>query len=106
MTADNDLTLEALLDLLDGVEAGVASAKHRIGARKMVTPHGEYNALPWAVKEGSSGRYEQAVRNASPLVVFDRLAAELKQHNGFWQHQGYKYWFHKDDPVVIDRRRV
>jgi hypothetical protein len=101
-----DTTLLALLDFLDSVEAGVAAAKQLIGTRKAITPHADYDTLPWATKEGSSDHYEQAARNASPIAVFDRLATELKQHNGFWQHQGYKYWFHMDDPAVIDRRHI
>ena len=105
MTDNDDLATEALLDFLDAVEAGVAAAKQRIGTRKAVTPHANYDDAGWSEVKGTRGVYEQVSRKLAKVDVFDRLAAELKQHNGFWKHDGFSYWFHQNDDTVIDRRK-
>lgn len=101
----DDVATEALLNFLDAVEAGVASAKQLIGNKKRVTPHSNYNELQWIKKEGTKGEYQQCSRQNSKVEVFDRLQAELKAHGNFWQHGGYRYWFHQNDENVIDRRK-
>ena len=104
--SDEDLATEALLEFLNAVEAGVVSAKQLIGNKKRVTPHPDYDQLAWTKKTGTKGEYEQCTRQNCKVDVFDRLVAELKVHHNFWQHNGYKMWFHRDDQNTIDRRKI
>jgi len=101
-----ELSIEALLEFLNAVEAGVASAKNLIAHKKNLTPHLDYDGLGWVTREGTKGAYEQCSRANSKIEVFDGLAAELKEHGGFWQHKGCRYWFHQNDENTIDRRKV
>jgi hypothetical protein len=103
---DDDLATQALLEFLNSVEAGIVSARKRVGDQKGVTPHPDYGQAGWITLRGARGDYEQVSRNLVKEDLFDRLAAELEARDGFWQHQGYKYWFHMDDRTVIDRRCV
>lgn len=103
---DEDLATMAFLEYLNGVEAGILSARRMIGDRKAVTPHPNYNETGWSTVKGAKGDYQQVSRQLSKVDIFDRLQAELKAHMGFWQHDGFNYWFHQNDENVIDRRRV
>lgn len=102
---EEDLATIALLEFFNAVEAGIASAKQMIGNKKGVTPHADYNTAGWTTVKGTKGDYEQVSRQLAKQDVFDRLQMELKDHNGFWAHGGYKYWFHQNDQDVIDRRK-
>jgi len=100
-----DLALEALLDFLDAIEAGVISAKQRIKEAKI--PDEDFDKLRWGTKEGTKAEYEQTTKMASNnSVLFQTLQQKLKEHNGFCQNSGYKYWFHQDDNNIIDRRKA
>ena len=103
---EDDLATLAFLEFLNGVEAGILSARKMIADRKGVSPHADYDQAGWCTVKGTRGDYEQVSRRLSKVDIFDWLAAELKAHSGFWQHDGFKYWFHQQDPDVIDRRRV
>jgi hypothetical protein len=99
-------TLEILADLANGLEALAVSVKKHIAEITGVAEHLDYNQLGWVEQKGTKGPYEQASRQNSKVDIFDTLAKELKEHNGFWQHDGWRYWFHKGDETTIDRRKV
>jgi hypothetical protein len=119
--AEKDLAAEALLEFLNAVEAGVASAKRMIADAKGVgasqppqkqesdkaSPEtlAEYDTLDWQTVHGTKGDYEQVRRSPTKIEVFDKLAEDLKAHANFVKRGGYQYWFHRDDKTVVDRRR-
>lgn len=103
-----DLALSALLDVLDACEAGIITAKRRIRDAKVKDPKNlDSDKLNWTTKEGTKGAYEQTSKNVNNnSTAFQELQKKTKEKGGFMQHQGYKFWFHKDDEDVIDRRKI
>jgi hypothetical protein len=105
MSEGQDVAVEALLEFLNAVEAGVAAAKHLISRKKGIADLPGFDELPWIEQQGTKGPYQQTSRQKCQPCNFDRLKAELKSHGGFWEHNGWKYWFHAKDENLIDRRR-
>ena len=65
----------------------------------------DFEGLLWAEKKGEKGPYQQTSKqNNGNNDLFQKLQATLKEHNGFWQTKTHRYWFHQNDPEVIDRR--
>jgi hypothetical protein len=102
------LALEALTDFLDAVEAGIESARQTIKTAKHLDEENlNFSGLFWEKKPGAKGEFEQTSERAngnSPL--WQQLKAKLKEHQGFCQHQGFKYWFDNRDECVVDRRKT
>lgn len=66
----------------------------------------DFNTLPWETKPGTKGEYQQTSKRATNNSdIFKALQRKLKEHNGFWQHKGVKYWFDRQNEDVIDRRK-
>lgn len=105
MSEGQDVAVEAFLEFLNAVEAGVAAAKHLISQKKGIANLPDFDELAWVSLQGVKGPYEQASRKNSEIVVFDQLKAKLRAHGGFWAHKGVRYWFHARDEDLIDRRR-
>jgi len=104
---DEDLAIEALFEFLNAVEAGVASAKRTIAQKKGFAELSDFDKLFWEKKQGTKGEYEQTSKSANNNSdVFQALQQKLKEHGGFWQYRGYKYWNHQNDHDVIDRREI
>lgn len=102
--ADADLAVEALLDFLNAVEAGIATAKRTVKDAQL--PDEDFNKLSWQEKEGKKRPYQQTTKQANNnSVLFQNLQEKLKTQGGFWQHDGYNYWTHQQDLDTIDRRR-
>jgi hypothetical protein len=104
--SEDDLSIEALLEYFNGVESGIVSARRLIAEKKGVAEFPDFDELAWVSLQGTKGPYQQANRKNSKVDIFDRLKAEIKAHKGFWQHQGWKYWFDRNDENTIDRRKV
>lgn len=111
---------EALIDLLNAMEAGIAVAKRHLAdgygvADPATSPLNSdtvapatlalYDSLDWQTVHGTKGDYEQVKRSQTKTDVFDQLQADLKAHGNFMRRGGIQYWFHRDDQTVIDRRR-
>ena len=67
----------------------------------------DFGKLPWQKKTGTKGEFEQTsekVNNNSEL--WQQLRAKLKEHSGFRQYRGYKYWFDRQQGSVVDRRKI
>jgi len=102
----DDVALDVLIEFLNAVEAGVAAAKQRI---KQTGPDDalDMNGLFWEQKQGVKGPFEQTSEKANQnSLLWQKLRAKLKMHNGFWQNSGYRLWFDMKNDSVIDRRRV
>jgi len=101
-----DVALDVLIDFLNTVEAGVAEAKKRL---KMAEPEGalDLGRLFWEQKMGVKGPFEQTSEKANNnSALWQQLRAKLKEHDGFWQNNGFRYWFDMKNEQVVDRRRV
>lgn len=69
-------------------------------------PKKTINQLVWKHVDSRSdkGPYEQATDDGSE--TFKALRDKLTESGGFWKNEHYKYWFHREQPDVIDRRAV
>ena len=100
--------LEILCDFANALEAACVSVRQRIveliGVKEAFAA--DFDKLFWEKKEGVKGPYEQTSKRATNNSdIFKALQAKLRERNGFWQHQGFKYWFDRQDQDVIDRRK-
>jgi hypothetical protein len=96
--------VERLDDLLNrvGVAQGYADASK---PKEEATQ--DFSKLPWEAKQGEKGAYEQTSERACQNSdLWKNLKAELKDHRGFWQNGGYKYWIHHGEETIIDRRKA
>ena len=67
----------------------------------------DFDKLFWEKKQGEKGEYEQTSEKANGNCdLWKQLKAKVKEHKGFWQNGGYKFWFHQQDENVIDRRKA
>jgi len=65
----------------------------------------DFEKLLWAEKKGEKGPYQQTSKqNNGNNDLFQTLQKKLKEHGGFWQTKTHRYWFHQNDPEVVDRR--
>jgi hypothetical protein len=56
---------------------------------------------------GVKGPFEQTSEKANGnSALWQQLRAKLKEHDGFWQNNGFRYWFDMKNEQVVDRRRV
>lgn len=107
MSEKEDVSLEALLDFFDAVEAGIAQAKHRLKEAKVGLTPGSIeekkfgwnpNKIKWVQAEGTSGPYERSedVNN----LEFKAMLKDLADHKGKFQREGYFYWAFQRASVV------
>ncbi|MEM2108762.1 MAG: hypothetical protein QXL10_05720 [Candidatus Bathyarchaeia archaeon] len=67
----------------------------------------DFENLSWEKKQGEKGEYEQTSEKANQNnSLWQQLKAALKEHDGFWQNNGYKYWFHRSNAAIIDRHKT
>lgn len=66
-----------------------------------------FDKLFWEIKKGEKGDYQQTSEKSNQNSdLWKTLKAKVKEHKGFWQNSGYKFWFHQQDDTVIDRRKA
>lgn len=83
----------------------VEPAKDKPSSEK--EPLADFGKLPWESKQGEKGPFEQTSEKANQnCVLWQQLKAKLKENKGFWQHEGFRYWFDMKNENVIDRRAV
>jgi len=105
---DDDLAVEALLDFLNAVEAGIVAARQTIKNAKITDEKNlDFDKLFWEKKAGTKGEFEQTSEKANAnSALWQQLKAKLKEHKGFWQHGKFKFWFDMQNENVIDRRKI
>jgi len=93
--ASNDLALEALLEFINAVEAGIAAAKQRVKEAKQV-----YNieAIKWEKAQGASGEYERCEDVNSP--DFKALLRDVQAHGGKMTVGNYFVWCFRNGSVL------
>ena len=65
-----------------------------------------FDSLEWSEKTGTKSNYLQTTKEANDNnEAFQTLQQILRDHNGFWQSNTHKYWFHRENPDIIDRRK-
>lgn len=108
----DEKTLEILVDFTNALEAACVNVRQKIAeltgvsASVSVPVGADFDKLPWQTKKGMKGAYQQVIKRASSNNdIFKALQKKLRESNGFWQHQNFKYWFHRQDQDVIDRRK-
>ena len=106
--------MEAIVDYANATEAAVVNLKRQIAEivgvaspAATAAATADFNKLFWEKKEGVKGPYEQTSKRATNNSdIFQALQAKLREHNGFWQHRAFKFWFHQQNQDIIDRRKT
>ena len=108
MSENTNLALEALTDFLNGVDAGISAARQTIkNAKGPEEEKLDFSKLSWEKKAGTKGEFEQTSEKANGNSdLWKKLKAKMKEHSGFWQNQGFKYWNDMQNETVIDRRAI
>lgn len=102
-----DLAIEAVLELMNGIESGIASARQRIKEKKLPEENLNFDTLFWEEKKGEKGAFQQTSEKANQnSILWQQLKAKLKEHQGFWQNSGFRYWFDLKNENIIDRRKI
>ena len=100
-------TLEIFVDFLNAIEASCVSCKRQIAEIVSKEEKLDFEKLFWEKKTGTKGEFEQTSEKANNNSdLWKTLKAKLKQHNDFWQNQGFRYWFDMKNENVIDRRKI
>jgi len=101
----NEELADALLEVLNGMEAGIIQAKKLLGTSVGVTET-TFNPekITWQTAEGTKGPYERSDDvNSSD---FKALVKDLAAHNKFLTHDGYRYWLFQNGCTVGRRKSV
>ena len=105
--SEESFSLEVLTDFFNAVDASISAARQRIKEKQKLEPQADFDALPWEQKQGEKGPFEQtSEKTAQNNDLWKTLKAKLKENHGFWQNQGFKYWFDMQNETVIDRRKI
>jgi vacuolar-type H+-ATPase subunit E/Vma4 len=103
------MSVEFLVKLRDATQMIADAANEQL---EKMTPsevrYGEndFDSLKWETKSGTKGEYQQTTKEANDNnEVFQALKQILQDHKSFWQNSSYKYWFHQNNPDIIDRRK-
>ena len=98
--------IEFVAQLHKAFVAGAEACEAYMNKQAPEQPKNAFNRLTWQQVESQSekGPYEQTKNDQSE--AFTVLQKKLQEQNGFWRNDKYTYWFHRDDPDVIDRRAV
>lgn len=100
MSEKGDLALEALTDFLNGVEAGIESARQHIKSEKSVW---DPSKIRWTEAEGEKGVYERS-EDANNLE-FKAMLKDLGSHGGRMNHGGYFYWTFQNGKTVGRKKK-
>jgi len=95
--SEEDIATEALLEYLDGCEAGIAAAKHLISQGKGLDKY-DAGKIKWEQAEGARGLYQRSEDVNS--VDFKLLVKDLQAHNGKLTKDGFFYWLFQNGSTV------
>jgi len=96
---------DAIFELVNAVEAGIASFKHRLGVQKEVAPKASWDPdkIKWEQAEGRNGPYERSGDVSNP--EFKALLRDLARHGGRLTRNGWLYWTFKNGSTVGRKKR-
>lgn len=100
--------LEILTDMANALETLAVNTKHRIAELTLGKQENlDFSKLPWESKQGERGPFEQtSEKSTQNSDLWKQLKVKVKEHSGFWQHDGFRYWFDMKNENVIDRRKM
>lgn len=99
---EDDVATMGLLEFLNAVEAGIATAKHLISQGKGLDKY-DPSKIKWETAEGPSGPYERSQDVDSR--DFKLLVKDLAAHDGKLTKDGFFYWLFKNGSVVGRKRK-
>jgi len=108
----SDKALEILVDLADALEAVALKVKHEVaqlqGLEKLKSEENlDFSKLSWEEKKSEKGPFQQTSEKTNGnSVLWQQLKAKMKEHGGFWQNTGFKYWNDMRQETVVDRRKT
>ncbi|MEM3698218.1 MAG: hypothetical protein QXQ94_12135 [Candidatus Bathyarchaeia archaeon] len=93
--ASDELALEALLEFINAIEAGIAAVKQHVKQAKQV-----YNieAIKWEKAQGASGEYERSEDINS--LDFKALLRDVQAHGGKMSVGDYFVWCFKNRAIL------
>jgi hypothetical protein len=95
---------DAIFELINAVEAGIASFKKRLAVEKGVTaPSWDPDKIKWEQAEGRNGPYERSEDVNNP--EFKALLKDLARHGGRLTRNGWFYWTFKNGSAVGRKKR-
>lgn len=99
---EENIATEALLEYLNGCEAGIAAAKHLISQGKGLDKY-DPSKIKWDQAEGAHGLYQRSEDVSS--VDFKLLVKDLAGHNGKFTKDGFFYWLFQNGSTVGRKER-
>lgn len=105
---NEEKVLEILADMANALEALAVNVKRQVAEITKVSEEVfDFSKLFWEPKKGEKGLFEQTSEKANGNSdLWKKLKAKVKEHNGFWQYQGFRYWFDMKNETVVDRRKI
>lgn len=100
MTEKEDAAAIALLEFLNAVEAGIASARQIIKEAKMGW---DPEAIKWEDAQGTAGPYQRSKDVDNP--EFKTMLKDLQAHNGKLTRGGWFYWLFQNGTTVGRKKR-
>ena len=108
MTQNEEVVLEAFVDFLNAVDAGVCAARETIKKAKGLTATAQEgtwnpNSIQWQDANGAKGPYQRSedVNN----LQFKAMLKDLADHEGRLRREGYFYWVFSDNQTVGRKRK-
>jgi len=100
MTEKEDTATIALLEFLNAVEAGIASARQIIKEAKVGW---DPEQIKWEDAQGTSGPYQRSEDFDNP--EFKAMLKDLQAHNGKLTKEGWFYWTFQNGTTVGRKKR-
>lgn len=92
---EEDVVLEAVCELVNAFDAGIAAFRQRIKEAKSLW---DAQKIKWDKAEGTKGPYERSEDVDNP--EFKTMLADLVAHNGRMRHEGFFYWTFQNGHTV------
>ena len=106
--SQTEKVLEILADMANALEALAVNVKRQVAEITKVSEEKfDFSKLFWETKQGEKGPFQQTSEKANQNSdLWKALKQKLKDHSGFWQNNGFRYWFDMKNENVIDRRKI
>jgi len=95
---------DAIFELINAVDAGIASFKKRLNVEKDITSLSwNPEKIKWDQADGKNGPYERSEDVNNP--EFKTMLKDLTRHGGKLTRNGWFYWTFKNGLVVGRKKR-
>jgi hypothetical protein len=104
MTEKEDVASVALLEFLNAVEAGIASARQLIKEAKKEAKIGwDPEQIKWEEAQGMAGPYQRSEDVNNP--EFKAMLKDLQAHDGKLTKEGWFFWVFQNGTTVGRKKR-